>query len=311
MRSAALFRSLSLAIAVAIAALAGVVVATAAPLPAAAVATADVDGDTIADAVERAVCGSATCATGVEDRDGDGIPDATEVPACGDTTCASPTADRDDDGIPDYVERLVCGSDTCSNAKEDADGDRIGDWVEFVICGTRTCADGTEDFDANGVSDAAELTSSAITRYGRTSPMTQDIIRQESTERLREELRAAIRKSPSSPSLQQLQGGYKAGDPWPWNPNLFRDAKTFLLYPVSSSEERTLLTIGTYTLRPTEVHQVGDGRAQVTWVAENDSTMGSLFRGIGDPNWWNSLAKESGPFSRVKQEFTWTEELTW
>lgn len=125
MRSAPLFRSLSLAIAVAIAALAGVVVATAAPLPAAAVETADVDGDTIADAVERAVCGSATCATGVEDRDGDGIPDATEVPACGDTTCASPTADRDDDGIPDYAERLVCGSDRCSNAKEDADGDRI------------------------------------------------------------------------------------------------------------------------------------------------------------------------------------------
>lgn len=36
----------------------------------------DIDGDGIVDVVEEAICGSATCATGVEDADADGIPDA-------------------------------------------------------------------------------------------------------------------------------------------------------------------------------------------------------------------------------------------
>lgn len=117
----------------------------------------DADGDRIGDDVEIAVCGTKTCATGLEDRDGDGIPDWTEVLSCGDRTCASPTKDRDGDGIPDFAERLVCGSDTCSNSTEDADGDGIGDWVEFVICGDRTCATGAEDYDGDGVSDAVQL----------------------------------------------------------------------------------------------------------------------------------------------------------
>jgi hypothetical protein len=41
----------------------------------------DADGDTIADVVEEAVCGSATCATGTEDLDGSGVPDAEEFAA--------------------------------------------------------------------------------------------------------------------------------------------------------------------------------------------------------------------------------------
>ena len=103
------------------------------------------------------MCGTKTCATGLEDRDGDGIPDWTEVLSCGDRSCASPTKDRDGDGIPDYAERLVCGSDTCSNSTEDEDGDGIADWVEFVICGDRSCATGVEDYDGDGISDAAQL----------------------------------------------------------------------------------------------------------------------------------------------------------
>ncbi len=39
----------------------------------------DVDADEIADLVEEAICGSATCATGVEDHDGDGLSDAAEL----------------------------------------------------------------------------------------------------------------------------------------------------------------------------------------------------------------------------------------
>lgn len=134
-----------------------VVAAPAGVAPVMSAADADADGDEIPDAIEREVCGSATCATGTEDRDADGIPDWTEVLSCDSTTCASVKADRDGDGIPDFAERLVCGTDTCSNSTEDADGDRIGDWAEFVICGTRVCADGSEDLDGNGVSDAAEL----------------------------------------------------------------------------------------------------------------------------------------------------------
>lgn len=117
----------------------------------------DVDGDRIPDDVEIAVCGTVTCATGLEDRDNDGIPDWTEILSCGDRTCADPKKDRDGDGIPDYAERLVCGSDTCSNSLEDEDGDGIGDWVEFVICGDRTCATGNEDYDGDGISDAVQL----------------------------------------------------------------------------------------------------------------------------------------------------------
>jgi len=97
----------------------------------------------------------------------------------------------------------------------------------------------------------------------------------------------------------------------PWNTNLWRDAKTLLLYPVSSSEERTLLVVGTYTLRPTGVRQVGEGKVQVTWVAENYLTLGSPFRGIGDLEWWNGLVEETGPFSQAEQEFTWTEGMKW
>lgn len=41
----------------------------------------DSDGDGVADVVEEAICGSATCATGTEDADGTGVPDAEELTA--------------------------------------------------------------------------------------------------------------------------------------------------------------------------------------------------------------------------------------
>lgn len=43
------------------------------------VLSCDTDADGIVDVVEEAICGSATCATGVEDNDGNGIPDAQEL----------------------------------------------------------------------------------------------------------------------------------------------------------------------------------------------------------------------------------------
>lgn len=127
------------------------------PVPAGKSQIKDVDRDRIPDDVEVAVCGTVTCATGLEDRDKDGIPDWIEVMSCGDRTCADPKSDQDGDGIPDYAERLVCGSDICSNSREDEDGDGISDWIEFVICGDRTCATGDEDYDGDGVSDAVQL----------------------------------------------------------------------------------------------------------------------------------------------------------
>lgn len=134
----------------------------------ASVSSCDSDNDGIPDAVERKVCGSATCATGREDVDHDGIPDWVEVEACGTVRCASPTTDTDGDGIPDYAEILTCGTATCSTGREDADADGIPDWVEFVICGSRSCANGSEDYDHDGISDAKELAACLI-RFDVTS----------------------------------------------------------------------------------------------------------------------------------------------
>ena len=117
----------------------------------------DSDGDRIPDAVEQAVCGSVTCATGHEDADGDGVPDWVERLASRSTTAVDPGADRDADGMPDYAERLTCGSAVCATGREDVDGDGARDWAEVVICGDTTCATGTEDYDGDGVSDADQL----------------------------------------------------------------------------------------------------------------------------------------------------------
>lgn len=102
----------------------------------------DVDVDRIPDAVEQAVCGSATCATGAEDVDGDGLADWVEQVVSGSTTQVRPGADRDHDGMPDFAERLTCGSDTCATGREDRDGDRVRDWAEVVICGDTTSSPG-------------------------------------------------------------------------------------------------------------------------------------------------------------------------
>lgn len=103
------------------------------------------------------MCGTATCATGVEDLDADGIPDWVEITACGSTTCADPNTDSDGDGIPDYAEQIVCGTTTCATGDEDRDGDGVSDWIEVVICGDTTCSTGTEDLNHDGISDAAQL----------------------------------------------------------------------------------------------------------------------------------------------------------
>lgn len=128
------------------------------------VSTCDADGDTIPDTVERAVCGSATCATGREDRDEDGIPDWVEVMACGSATCASPTKDGVGDGIPDFARRIVCGSATCWTDNQDVNGHGVPKWASVVICGTTTCATGHEDYDGDGISDAVELAACVTAR---------------------------------------------------------------------------------------------------------------------------------------------------
>lgn len=117
----------------------------------------DVDGDRIPDAVEQAVCGSVTCATGHEDVDADGLPDWVERLASASTTAVDPAADRDRDGMPDYAERLTCGTHTCATGREDVDGDGVRDWAEVVVCGDTTCATGDEDYDGDGVADADQL----------------------------------------------------------------------------------------------------------------------------------------------------------
>ncbi len=100
--------------------------------------------------------------------------------------------------------------------------------------------------------------------------------------------------------MQEIRGGYKAGDPVPWNTNLWRDAKTLLLYPVRLPRRGRCFVVGTLQLRPDGGAQVG-GKVQVTWVAENYLTLGSPFR-VGDLEWWNGLVEETGPFSQAEQE---------
>jgi hypothetical protein len=127
----------------------------------------DLDADRIPDAVEQAVCGSTTCATGTEDADADGLPDWVEQVASGSTTAVRPDADRDRDGMPDFAERLTCGSSTCAAGREDVDADGVRDWAEVVICGDTTCATGTEDLDGDGVPDHQQLQACVV--YDRRS----------------------------------------------------------------------------------------------------------------------------------------------
>lgn len=119
----------------------------------------DVDADGVADVVEDAMCGSATCAQPWEDVDEDGIADWVEELACGDDLCAEGSLDSDGDGIPDFVGWILCGETGCSAETlfGDVDGDGIANWIEAVILGDATSATGAEDFNSNGASDAAEL----------------------------------------------------------------------------------------------------------------------------------------------------------
>jgi len=128
------------------------------------VSSCDADGDTIPDAVERVVAGSATGASGREDRDADGIPDWVEVIACGTVTCASPTKDSVGDAIPDFARQVVCGSTTCLTGNGDLNANGVPKWASVVICGTATCATGHEDYDGDGVSDAIQLAACVVGR---------------------------------------------------------------------------------------------------------------------------------------------------
>ncbi len=118
----------------------------------------DVDADVIPDAVEEALCGSATCARPSVDADGDGITDWVEYLACASATCAT-TLDSDNDCVPDYVSEVLCDADSCSKTAltSDKDGDKVANWIEVVIDGTWWSTSGREDLDGNGRADAAQL----------------------------------------------------------------------------------------------------------------------------------------------------------
>lgn len=133
--------------------------ATAGPCPAQTDAsTCDSDGDGIPDWVEIKVCGTATCATGLEDANHNKVPDWLEVQACGTTACVTdPGADANGNGIPDWVEQVLCGSASCATGHEDTGGNGIPDWTEIVICGAPGCSAGKEDYNHNGIPDWKEL----------------------------------------------------------------------------------------------------------------------------------------------------------
>jgi hypothetical protein len=120
---------------------------------------ADADGDGIADRVEEALCGAATCAVPWADVDGDGVPDATDVLVCGQAGCVDARRDADADRIPDFVGVLLCGDGGCPRGtlRADVDGDGVENWVEALIAGNALDATGREDLDGDGIADAAAL----------------------------------------------------------------------------------------------------------------------------------------------------------
>ncbi|MBD3779732.1 MAG: hypothetical protein IE923_10770 [Micrococcales bacterium] len=122
-------------------------------------AWADVDEDGVADRVEEALCGSATCAVPWADVDGDGVPDAVDVVVCGTAGCVDARVDADADQIPDFVGVLLCGEVGCSagTLRGDVDGDGVENWVEALIAGDATGATGEEDLDGDGIADEAAL----------------------------------------------------------------------------------------------------------------------------------------------------------
>jgi hypothetical protein len=120
---------------------------------------ADVDADSVADRVEEALCGSATCAVPWADLDGDGVSDAVEVLVCGTAGCVDPAVDANADRIPDFAGVLLCGDGGCSGGtlRADVDADGVENWVEVLIAGDALGASVTDDLDGDGISDAAAL----------------------------------------------------------------------------------------------------------------------------------------------------------
>lgn len=122
-------------------------------------AWADADEDGVADRVEQALCGSATCAVPWADVDADGVPDAADVLVCGTAGCVDARVDADADRIPDFVGVLLCGEAGCpaGTLRGDVDGDGVENWVEALIAGDATGATGQEDLDGDGIADEAAL----------------------------------------------------------------------------------------------------------------------------------------------------------
>ncbi|WP_141693472.1 DUF6531 domain-containing protein [Curtobacterium sp. UCD-KPL2560] len=106
--------------------------------------------------------------------------------------------------------------------------------------------------------------------------------------------------------------GYEAGPASLTNQNLLRDLRTVVTWPVASERDRTLLALGTYDVDAKVVSKGDDGTAVVEYTATNETTLGSALRIPGlDYGALNRAAGDHGPFSRVTEEFTWTEKVKW
>jgi len=144
--------------------------------------------------------------------------------------------------------------------------------------------------------------------YGSDSKMTQAV-------------RGQLSDAQRDLAISQLRGGdavatqglgYSAGGASLGNPNLLRDVGTVLTWPVASERDRTLLALGTYDVEAELVSENGDGTATIQYTAVNETTLGSLLRfDIFDYDSLNRAAGESGPMSRVTEEFTWKETVEW
>jgi hypothetical protein len=106
-------------------------------------------------------------------------------------------------------------------------------------------------------------------------------------------------------------GGYDAGDPLPWNPNLRRDIAAIADWQSASNVDRSLAVVGSFDLEA-KLIQRGQDSATVMFIASNSMTLGSGISPV--PEWRpfiNSIPGDAGPFSQVSQTFIWTESVTW
>ncbi|MDQ0104478.1 RHS repeat-associated protein [Paenarthrobacter nicotinovorans] len=109
---------------------------------------------------------------------------------------------------------------------------------------------------------------------------------------------------------------YDAGKPGLDNPNFLKDVCNYSHWLEGCGYQehpRAISALGSYNLSVTAENQDTRNRtATLVFTATNDITLGSAFGPTtATREWLNGLPGQEGPFSAVRQEFIWREEVSW